>query len=45
MEEAAHLEDGGVDRKMLLKIVLKEIVWKDVGWIRWLRMHDSGGLT
>jgi hypothetical protein len=26
-----------------IKIVLKEIVWKGVEWIHWLRMHDTGG--
>jgi hypothetical protein len=25
-----------------IKIVLKEIVWKGVEWIRWLMMHDTG---
>jgi hypothetical protein len=29
----------------MIKIVLKEVMWKGVGWIRWLRMHDAGGLT
>ena len=27
-----------------IKRVLKEIVWKGVGWIRWLRIHDTGRL-
>ena len=27
-----------------IKRVFKEIVWKGVGWIRWLRIHDTGGL-
>jgi hypothetical protein len=28
-----------------IKIVLKEVVWKGVGLILWLRMHDCGRLT
>jgi hypothetical protein len=29
-----HFEDLDLDKRIILKMDLKEVVWKDVGWLR-----------
>jgi hypothetical protein len=35
-----HLEDLGIDEKIILKLILREIIFGGVGWIRLAQDRD-----